>query len=270
MKSADLIKAGRLTEARSQLTEEVKASPADTGKRTLLFQVLLFQGEWQKAERHLDIVAGQVLGGEAGVQAYKNLLAAEKERIEVLRHNQRPSFLPEAPPYVESYLSGCAKLAEKKADEAQRFFDQALSGRPPISGTLNGKAFVGFEDTDTVLAAFLEAFVHDRYTWIPFESLRELSIPAPNTLFDLIWTSAGITTWEGLSLNCYLPVLYPESFLHEDERIRFGRMTDWIPLGNGSAKGMGQHVFQVGEEDVAILEIREVLFDYHDTEKHNG
>jgi protein involved in temperature-dependent protein secretion len=61
-------------------------------------------------------------------------------------------------------------------------------------------------------------------------------------------------------MNCYLPVLYADSFLHEDDRVKLGRLTDWTSIGGPFAKGMGQHVFQVGEEDVGILEIREVLF----------
>jgi type VI secretion system protein ImpE len=62
-------------------------------------------------------------------------------------------------------------------------------------------------------------------------------------------------------MNCYLPVLYPNSFLHEDDRMKLGRMTDWISLGDRFTKGIGQHVFQVGEDDMGILEIREVLFN---------
>jgi type VI secretion system protein ImpE len=59
MNSKDLIKAGRLSDARKQLTEEVKAKPGDSGRRTLLFQVLAFYGEWDKAERHLDAIGTQ-------------------------------------------------------------------------------------------------------------------------------------------------------------------------------------------------------------------
>ena len=63
-------------------------------------------------------------------------------------------------------------------------------------------------------------------------------------------------------MNCFLPVLYPDSSQHENERIKLGRMTDWIPLGGSFSKGIGQHVFEIGEEEIAILEIREALFDY--------
>lgn len=263
MNSRDFIRAGRLSEARNQLIEEVKSSPADLGKRTLLFQVLSFCGEWDKAERHLQVIAAQDARRETGVQVYKNLIHAERERIEVSKSNGRPSFLPKTPPYLETYFIAWERLLEKKPEEARELYDQIDAERPSISGTLNGESFNGFRDTDTFLSLFLEAIVHERYLWIPFESIRELSVSLPKALFDLLWITAHLTTWEGLSLNCYLPVLYPDSFLHEDDRVKLGRMTDWTPLGGPFTKGMGQHVFQIGKEVVALLDIREVLFKNH-------
>ena len=90
--------------------------------------------------------------------------------------------------------------------------------------------------------------------------MRELSISSPKTLFDLLWIQARIVTWEGLTINCYLPVLYPDSFAHEDDRVKLGRMTDWISMGGSFSKGMGEHVYQVDGEEIAILEIRDVTF----------
>lgn len=211
MNSKDLIKAGRLLEARKQLVEEVKSSPADLGKRTLLFQVLAFCGEWDKADRHLDAIVTQDSSRQTGVQVYKNLIHAERERLEVSRLERRASFLPETPPYLEMYYAAWQKVVEKKTDEAKELFGQIDAQRPVISGTVNGKEFAGFNDTDTFLSLFLEAIVYERYVWIPFESVRELSISPPSTLFDLLWIAARITTWEGLTTNCYLPVLYPDT-----------------------------------------------------------
>lgn len=265
MDSTDLIKAGRLPEARKQLVEEVKSAPADMGKRTLLFQTLAFCGEWDRAERHLETMGAQDASMEAAVQVYRDLLGAERERIEVTKLGQRASFLPEAPPYVELHYAAWEKVVEEKIGEARELFAEIEAQRPKISGTLDGISFTGFKNTDTFLSYFLEAIVHERYTWIPFESIRELSIQPPQTLFDLLWSTALVTTWEGLTLNCYLPVLYPESFLHEDDRVKLGRMTDWTPLGGAFAKGRGQHVFQVGEEEKAILEIQEASFAFTDS-----
>jgi type VI secretion system protein ImpE len=155
-------------------------------------------------------------------------------------------------------------LVEKKIEEAKALFDQIDLQRPMAAGTLNGRSFSGFKDTDAFLSLFLEAIVHERYVWIPFDAIRELVISPPKTLLDLLWLTTHLTTWEGLTLSCYLPVLYPESFLHEDDRVKLGRMTDWIPLGGPFSKAAGQHVFQIGEDEVSILEIQEALFHFPD------
>ena len=261
MNSKDLIKAGRLLDARKQLTEEVKAKPGDSGRRTLLFQVLAFYGEWDKAQRHLDAIGAQDVAADIAVQVYKNLIHAERERTEVCKMKRRPSFLPETPPYLETYYVAQTKIGEQNIDAAKVLLEQVETQRSGISGTVNGMSFTGFKDTDTFLSLFLEAIVHERYVWIPFEAIRELVVSAPRTLFDLLWITARITTWDGLTMNCYLPVLYPDSFLHEDDRIKLGRITDWASLGGHFLKGMGQHVFQIGKEDMGILEIQEVLFN---------
>jgi type VI secretion system protein ImpE len=262
MNARDLIKAGRLNEARKELIGEVKTSPSDPGKRTLLFQVLSFLGEWDKASRHLDTLAMQYPKMEVAVQGYRDLITAERARTKVVDLEADPSFLPETPPYFETYQSGLRELAEKDIEKARGLFDRADAMRPAITGTVNERSFEGFSDTDTLLSPFLEAFVHDRYVWIPFESIRELIIQPPKTLLDLLWNQAGITTWEGLTMNCHLPVLYPGSFDHEDEQVKLGRLTDWIPLGGPFSKGVGQHVFQIGKDELAILEIREVQFKF--------
>ena len=80
MDPKELIRAGRLSDARMQLIEEVKSSPANAGKRTLLFQVHSLLGEWDKAERHLEVLAAQDVSRETGVQVYKNLVQAERNK----------------------------------------------------------------------------------------------------------------------------------------------------------------------------------------------
>ncbi len=260
MNAKDLIRAGRLTEARAQLTSDVKAAPSDSGKRTLLFQVLAFLGEWDKAERHLDMIVTLDPKSETGAQVYKNLIAAEKERREVIERKRIPGFPSGAPAYLDLYLTALDRLKEKKAEEASRLLTKIEQQRPLASGSIDGKRFSGFSDIDAFLSCFLEAVVHDRYMWIPFESIGELSVTPPKSLTDLLWVPAQLSTWEGLSMHCYLPVVYPDSQTSEDDRVKLGRMTDWIPLGGSFFKGIGQHMFQVGEEEIPLLELREVTF----------
>jgi type VI secretion system protein ImpE len=258
----ELIKSGKLTEARQQLVAAVRDKPGDTAARTLLFQVLCYCGEWDKADRHLEAIAAQDVSREAGVLDYRNLIRAEKERLAVMEKGCSASFLTEPPAYIDLFCAARTKVAEKKADEAKDLFRRVDAAKPDIAGSVNGSPFSGFCDTDTLLAPFLEVIAHDQYLWVPFESLRELSITPPKTLLDLLWVSAHVTTWEGYAMNCYLPALYPGSFRHEDERIKLGRMTDWISLGGSLARGVGQHVYAVGEQDMAILDIRDVTFNF--------
>ena len=260
MNSKDLIAAGRLPEARAQLAAEVKAAPSDTGKRALLFQVLAFLGEWEKAERHLDLIVTADPKSEIGAQAYKNVINAEKERKEVVERKRIPGFVTSVPAYLERYLMAWEMVNQGKPDAAGRLYEEIEKERPSVSGAINGRSFEGLWDTDAFLSCFLEAIVHDRYLWVPFEAIDELSVERPRTLFDLLWVPARLVTWEGVSLHCYLPVLYSGSSVHDDDRIKMGKVTDWQQLGKGFSKGMGQHVYQAGDEEISLLEIREALF----------
>lgn len=262
MEAKELMKAGQLAEARKVLVDAVKNSPADMSSRTLLFQVLSYLGEWEKADRHLETIGLQDSSRETGVLGCRNLVHAEKERQTVTDENTPASFLTDPPAYLDLFMSGRDKLSKGKIEEAADLFNRTQELRPDISGTVNAKEFSGLTDTDIFLFPFLEVIAHERYLWIPFESLRELTLSPPENLLDLLWITAKVTTWEGFAMNCYLPVLYPNSFLHDDERIKMGRMTDWSDAGGGFSKGIGQHVFAVGGEDMSLLEISEMTFNF--------
>lgn len=262
MTITDLIKDGQLSEARSRLVQQVKSSPADSGARTLLFQILLLCGEWDKAERHLDAIAVQEKEPNPAFLQYKNMIAAEQHRLKVSRLEDLPSFLPKTPHYFQEYYQALQKIQENKTEEATEILASVESKIPQISGTINGKEFSGLRDTDSSLAYFLEIFVHEQYILVPLEEIRELTIAPPKSLFDLIWSSASLTTWEGLTMNCIVPVLYPDSSSHDDNNIKMGKLTEWIPLGSSLARGVGQHVFEAGDEDISLLEIREAYFNF--------
>jgi len=255
------IKSGELLKARSWLIEEIKKNPGAPRLRTLYFQVLIFLGEWEKARKHLEAVPVTDEGVKQALEIYKSLVAAEQERLRVRQLEAEPSFLPEIPQYYPLYLAGVKCLAAGDADGVRDAFQQIDSQLDDLTGTVNGKEFTGFRNTDSALGYFLEAFVHGRYVMVPYEEIREILMNAPETLYDLIWPQAALTTWSGLSMNCFLPALYPESYQQEDELLKIGRVTDWVSLGGGFVKGLGQQVFDIGGEDMAILEMREIQFN---------
>lgn len=258
MDSKELIKKGQLSEARAALVNEVKNRPGDPASRTLLFQVLLFCGEWEKANRHLEILAELDPQLSLTVAQYQNLLTCERQREAVCAGQELPSYLPEPPAYFHQWQATLRGLRDGGDAQAAGTMQALVEGLPVVSGTINGTDFTGLRNADDTLAHALEVFAHDRYVWVPFEDIRELTVNAPQSLIDLMWIPASLTTWGGLSMNGFLPVLYPLSHQQSDEQVRLGRMTDWIPLGAAGYRGVGQQVFLFGESDIPLLEIREM------------
>jgi hypothetical protein len=139
MNIKDLIRAGRLQEARNRIAEEVKASPSDAAKRTLLFQVLAFCGEWDKAERHLEILAERDPRAETGAQVYRNLITAEKKRDEVFQGTGRPSWMTRMPDWLEELFQAREKLSAGAPDEASAILRKIDGQTPAVSGVVDGR-----------------------------------------------------------------------------------------------------------------------------------
>jgi type VI secretion system protein ImpE len=269
MNAVELIRAGKLSEARASLVQDVKGAPADLESRILLFKVLSFLGEWDKARLHLEAIEAQTPTKGGDLSQYKNLIVAERQREEVRLHKRAPEFLSEPPQYLSEFLAARAELASGKGDLFASLLPRLEQQFISVSGTVQGVPFTGLADLDATLLPFLEVFIHDRYLWFPFTSLRELSVFPPASLLDLLWSRARIVTWDGLTTECILPVLYPGSCSNADDQVRLGRMTEWETVG-GYCRGVGHHLLMVGEEEKGLLELGEVLFNFAGAEEDNG
>jgi type VI secretion system protein ImpE len=267
MNPKSLILDGQIDNARAMLVDQIKKSPGDFQARSLLFQVMLLCGEWDKARRQLDIAASQQAAPDMNASVYQNLIQAEKERVTVSKLEQRPTFFPDIPEYSEDFFHALELLKNGKTEDAGKLFSSIDARLGEVKGTVNGKPFIGFKETDTTLAYFIEAIEYERYLWVPIANIRELAVSPPRTLIDLIWAKGRITTWEGLTMGCFLPVLYPNSFECDDDRIRLGRMTDWKDLGGGFTKAVGQHVYDIGGTDLSLFEIEEAVFTLSATDQ---
>lgn len=57
MNSKELFQAGRLADAIQALGAELRENPTDPRRRTFLFELLCFAGEYERAEKHLDVLS---------------------------------------------------------------------------------------------------------------------------------------------------------------------------------------------------------------------
>jgi type VI secretion system protein ImpE len=256
-KAKELYDEGRLREAIEQVTSEVKANPTEISLRIFLFELLSFAGDLDRAEKQLDVIGHQSAQAEIGVQVYRNIIKAERDRRRLMSDGLKPFFLTEPPAYVDLHLDAINRIREGNFAEARAILDRAEEERPALIGTLNGSAFEDLRDCDDIFGPVLEVIVQDKYTWIPFEQIKRMEVAPPKQLRDLLWATTSIETTDK-SMQAFLPTLYLNSSSHENDQVRLGRMTDWVSVGEEIYRGVGMHLLDVGGDEKAILEVRSI------------
>jgi type VI secretion system protein ImpE len=255
-----LYDSGELSAAIAEITQEVKANPADMPRRVFLFELLCFAGEWERALRQLDVIGHQGVGTEIGAQVYRNCIRAEIDRGRLLTDGLQPHFLAEPPSYVDAHIEALNRLRAGDAAGARELLDRAEDERPAFAGLLDDVPFKDFRDYDDRFAPVLEVIVHDKYTWLPLEHVRNVRFEQPSQLRDLVWATAEIET-VSQEMRVLVPVLYAGTGSHSDDMVRLGRATDWKELGPELYAGAGLRMFVADGREVPALEVRSISFD---------
>lgn len=266
MTASELFQAGKLSEAIQAATAEIKAAPAATDRRTLLFELLCFAGNLDRAEKQLDFIAQQDARSEWAVQVYQNILAAERSRRRLFSDGLRPGFLLDPPPYIQLHLDAVNRLREGREAEAAELLSRSEQIRPVIAGHVDGQTVDEFRDCDDLFATILELIILRDYIWLPLEQIRELAIAPPERPRDLIWVPVRLLLTDGAQRRGYLPALYFGSHDQDDEQLKLGRSTDWHGTGTGPVRGVGQRVFLAGENARSLLEIRQAVLEVRPAE----
>ena len=234
MNATELYQAGRLDEAIQTLGAGLRSDPTDVRRRTFLFELLCFAGEYDRAEKHLDVLASSGKEADMGALLYRSAVHAERTRQGMFASGETPSGpMPQ-----------------------------------PVSGTLNGAAFESLTDADPRIGARFEIFAAGQYTWIPLEHIESVRMERPSRLRDLLWAPALVRTaptFSGLDLGEILvPVLTPLAWRSEDPEVRLGRVTDWVATDSGKEVPVGQRLLLVDGEEFPILEVRELVITPRD------
>ena len=256
-----LYEAGELQAAIDEVTRTVKSDPSDSRQRTFLFELLCFAGDFDRAERQLDVLGHQSATAEVGVQVYRNNIRAERDRRRLFAEGLHPYFLTDPPTYVELHLDAINRLREGNFAEARQLLDRAEEERPALTGKLNGIQFLDFRDYDDIIGPALELIVQDHYTWLPFEQIKQIEIGAPKQLRDLMWVAARIESTDGTIGEVFIPALYSGSSEHANDQVKLGRMTDWKKIEKDLFLAAGLRLFLVDNEDKAMLEVRSIEFE---------
>jgi len=226
MTARELYQAGRLDEAVQALNAELRDNPADTKRRTFLFELLCFAGNYERAEKQLDVLAQGSPEAMTGAMLYRAALHAERTRHELFEKKDYPTI--------------ASSTAEPE-------------------GTLNGKPFHSLSDGDSRIGPRLEIFAAGQYLWIPLAHVASLEMQPPKRLRDLLWAPVLLRTgpaFKGMELGeVLMPVLAPFSFRHTDDAVRLGRATVWAEAGDDVVP-FGQKMLLADGEEFPILELR--------------
>ena len=234
MSVQELFRAGKLQEAIQALGGELRNQPDDNQRRTFLFELLCFAGDYSRAEKHLALLSDSSPDAGMGALLYRSAVSAERKR--------RVFF------------------------EAKQY--RGSTDIPSLrSGTINGQPFRSIEDIDPRIGARLEVFIAGEYMWLPFSQIGSLTMQPPRYLRDLLWSSANVTARpdkvDRELGEVLLPILYPFSSTHERDTVKLGRETDWVLSQDEPLEiPFGQKLFVLdGERSIPILEIRSLQFD---------
>lgn len=221
--------AGRLESAIEVLGVELRSSPTDTQRRIFLFELLTFAGQYDRAEKQLDVLSRGGTDNELAVLPYRAALQGERVREHMFVTGDFPTTPVPA----------------------------------PIAGTINGRPFSSIEDADPRIGARLEVMVGGRYMWIPFAYVDAIHQEAPRHLRDLRWAPARVSTNSSMKEmelgEVLLPALSPMAWKQEDSDLRLGRAADWEELPDGSFAPVGQKLLKVDGEMIPLLEVRDLV-----------
>jgi len=258
--ATELFQSGRLSEAIDAAVQEVKDQPGELSRRTLLFSLLCFAGELERAKKQLDVLSNQVDMSEA--PTYANLITAELTRRKVLNEGQRPKFFGESTARIEKHLLAASCIAQRRFEEAKRLLDEAEEDRPAFSGTCNGVEFDDFADADDITRCILEFQQGPNYYWVPFDDMVHLQVvlPEPVRPYDLYWAPCQIVLTSGETQRGFTPAMYVNSYLSTLATLRLGHETQFHDIGSEVYRGTGRKQFVAGEADPTVLDLKDVSF----------
>ena len=261
-----LLDAGDLTGAIESILNYVRSNPTNIPARIFLFELSCFSGDWERAEKQLDVIGHQDANAMVGSLIYRQNFKAERDRLRHFSDGLQPGILAPPPRYVEDLLQANNRIREGNTAEARAILDKIEEERPAFKARVNGAEVSDFRDYNDLTMCIFEVIFKDEYVWLPIEQVRKVEFFKPKSLRDLFWIQAKVELVEGTNGEMFFPSLYSGSSKSDNDQVRLARMTDWRDLGDELFAGEGLKLFWMDGKDRSILDIENIEFEHEDDE----
>jgi type VI secretion system protein ImpE len=261
--TAEALRAGDLPAAISAAQAQVKAAPRDADARWLLAELLLLQGETERADKMLD--AAVLDDPNPAVLEFRRLLRAETARAQVWAEGRAPVFQgQQATPAQEAALRATVLLRTGDIAGAAAAAAEAEALRPRIAGQaelVDGRtlSFDDLRDADDLASPGLEILTTaGEHMLVPLERVSSLTFTPGRRPRDIAWRRADIVLKDDSEGSIFVTALYPRGGLPLTDEMRLGRVTDWEELTEGDAtlvRGAGQRLLLVGDDAVPVSQL---------------
>jgi type VI secretion system protein ImpE len=258
MNASDLFRSGKLQEAIDAQGKAVKADPMNPEQRLFLFDLLAFAGDLERARLQIEAVNYGEVMHDLAVHMYRQLLDAEEWRRRVFRDGVPPLFLAEPPEHVRLRLETVQYWHDNQHEKARHTIQKAAACSRAVAGELNGKPFTALRDADDLFGPVLEVMEPNKYSWVPLEQIKSLTVKELRYRRDLIWLPVYLEVVNGPHADVFLPVLYPGSHEADDDQVKLGRVTRFVGPDEGPVRGLGAHDFDVDGNPICLVEWRQL------------
>ncbi|WP_062064917.1 type VI secretion system accessory protein TagJ [Cellvibrio sp. OA-2007] len=239
-----------------QLYADIRNHPGKVEYRIHLAQLLMVNGQWNKALQQLQTAAQLDTKAAAMAQSYRALIQAETAREQVFQGLVNPQHISSPDDWEILLAESLVARAHHQLDAAEKFLQQAFNDAPACAFTIDGSAAAWIADGDSRLGPVCEVFINGQYFWIPFNKIHQITIEAPQDLRDLVWIPATITLTDFSRHFGFLPSRYPLSYAQANDQLSLASLTEWAAIDEHSWAGLGQKILVTNHGEYPLLAVR--------------
>lgn len=235
--------------------EQVKSAPKDESARRLFIDLLIVQGDFERADKQADILSNTAGSLTLGLSLLRGRLRAAKARELWFVEGAVPSF-PDGPTERDALAMQLAiSMRNGDTDEIKRDLDLLSNLSETQSMTVNEITGIGLRDADDRIPHALEVLCSNgSYMWVDFDRVERLEFAPVKSVRDLAWRPANLA----LSGGSETEVVVCNTYFAKDQSAeeRLSRTTDWEEAKGGAVTGRGQKTYLAGDDALYALDLQ--------------